>query len=87
MKNSNRKLFPPYVVPADFAPTTEEKRIFGAVDLAALWVGLVVCLPTYYLAGGLVEMGMSWWQGILTVLVGNVITLVPMILNAHPGMY
>lgn len=30
-------------------------------------------------------MGMSWWQGILTVLIGNVITLVPMVLNGHPG--
>eukprot|EP00878_Enallax_costatus_P033781 GHUV01037341.1.p4 GENE.GHUV01037341.1~~GHUV01037341.1.p4 ORF type:complete len:110 (-),score=10.58 GHUV01037341.1:745-1074(-) len=35
------------------------------------------CIPLYA--------GMSWWQGVLTVFVGNVITLVPMCLNAHPG--
>jgi NCS1 family nucleobase:cation symporter-1 len=28
---------------------------------------------------------MSWWQGVLTVFVGNLLTLVPMVLNAHPG--
>lgn len=29
--------------------------------------------------------GMSWWQGILTVVLGNVITLVPLVLNGHAG--
>ena len=28
---------------------------------------------------------MTWWQGLLTVSLGNVIVLVPMLLNAHPG--
>ena len=28
---------------------------------------------------------MSWWQGLLTVSLGNVIVLIPMLLNAHPG--
>ncbi|KAK9812699.1 hypothetical protein WJX72_002283 [[Myrmecia] bisecta] len=69
----------------DFSPTTASARTFDTWDLAALWIGLVVSITTYYLAGGLVDMGMSWWQGILTVLLGNVITLIPMVLNAHPG--
>ena len=69
----------------DFKPTEESKRTFGASDIAALWIGLVISVPAYYLAGGLVEGGMSWWQGILTVFVSNAIVLVPMILNAHSG--
>jgi NCS1 family nucleobase:cation symporter-1 len=28
---------------------------------------------------------MSWWQAILTILLGNLIVLVPMLLNAHAG--
>jgi NCS1 family nucleobase:cation symporter-1 len=48
-------------------------------------VALVVGVPTYYLAGSLVEMGMAWWQGILTVLLANVIVLIPMVLSAHAG--
>jgi NCS1 family nucleobase:cation symporter-1 len=53
--------------------------------IAALWVGMSVCIPTYTLAGGMIEQGMSWWQAVLTVMLGNVIVLVPMILNGHAG--
>lgn len=56
-----------------------------ATDIINLWVGLVVCIPNYYLAGALVEMGMSWWQGMAAVLLGNAITLLPVVANAHPG--
>lgn len=69
----------------DLAPTPPSARTWTAWDLAALWIGMVVCVPTYMLAGGLIELGMSWWQAILTVGLGNLIVLVPMILNAHPG--
>ena len=69
----------------DLAPTAAAARTWSAWDLAALWIGMVVCVPTYMLAGGLVDLGMSWWQAVLTVGLGNLIVLVPMILNAHPG--
>lgn len=69
----------------DLAPVLREQRSFSTWDLASLWVGLVVGIPTYYMAGSLVEMGMAWWQGILTVLAGNVIVLFPMVLSGHGG--
>ena len=28
---------------------------------------------------------MNWWQAVLTIFLGNVIVLVPMVLNAHAG--
>jgi NCS1 family nucleobase:cation symporter-1 len=37
------------------------------------------------LASGLIAGGMSWWQAIGTILLGNLIVLVPMLLNAHAG--
>jgi NCS1 family nucleobase:cation symporter-1 len=37
------------------------------------------------LASSLIEEGMSWWQAVLTILLGNAVVLVPMLLNAHPG--
>jgi NCS1 family nucleobase:cation symporter-1 len=46
---------------------------------------MVVCVPTYMLAGGLIDQGMSWSQAIGTVLLGNVVVLAPMVLNGHPG--
>ena len=44
-----------------------------------------VCIPTYVLAGSMIDAGMTWWQSLLTVLLGNLIVLVPMILMGHAG--
>ncbi len=69
----------------DLAPTTAETRTWDWKSYAALWVAMVVCVPTYMLAGGLVSEGMNWWQAVVTVLLGNMIVLVPMILIGHAG--
>src|SRR5260370_32235453 len=50
-----------------------------------MWVAMSVCIPTYQLASGLIDGGMNWWQAIGTILLGNLIVLVPMLLNAHAG--
>ena len=43
------------------------------------------CIPTYMLASSLIGGGMNWWEAILTVFLGNLIVLIPMVLNAHAG--
>jgi NCS1 family nucleobase:cation symporter-1 len=69
----------------DLAPTTVGQRTWSTYHIASLWVGLSVCIPTYMLAAGLVEGGMNWWQAVLTIMLGNFIVLVPMVLIAHAG--
>ena len=69
----------------DLAPTTEDQRTWDWKSYAALWVAMVVCVPTYMLAAGLVSEGLNWWQAVITVLLGNVIVLVPMMLIGHAG--
>jgi nucleobase:cation symporter-1, NCS1 family len=69
----------------DLAPTTPERRTWTTYNIAALWVGLSIVITTYTLASGLITAGMTWWQGLLTVSLGNLIVLIPMLLNAHPG--
>jgi NCS1 family nucleobase:cation symporter-1 len=69
----------------DLAPTAIAQRTWGTYNIAALWIGMSVCIPTYMLASGLIAGGMNWWQAILTIGLGNLIVLVPMILNAHAG--
>ncbi|MBM4165392.1 MAG: NCS1 family nucleobase:cation symporter-1 [Ignavibacteria bacterium] len=69
----------------DIAPTTISQRTWGTYNIAALWIGMSVCIPTYMLASGLIAGGMNWWQAILTIALGNIIVLIPMILNAHAG--
>ncbi|HXK01621.1 MAG TPA: NCS1 family nucleobase:cation symporter-1 [Verrucomicrobiae bacterium] len=69
----------------DLAPIPPAKRSWGTYNYASLWVAMSVCIPTYMLASGLIAGGMSWWQAIATILLGNLIVLIPMLLNAHAG--
>jgi len=69
----------------DLAPIPLERRTWGTYNYASLWVAMSVCIPTYMLASGLIAGGMSWKQAIGTILLGNLIVLAPMILNAHAG--
>jgi len=69
----------------DIAPTKISQRTWGTYNIAALWIGMSVCIPTYMLASGLIAGGMNWWQALLTITLGNVIVLIPMVLNAHAG--
>jgi NCS1 family nucleobase:cation symporter-1 len=69
----------------DLAPIPQEKRSWGIYNYASLWVAMSVCIPTYMLASGLIAVGMNWVQAIVTILLGNLIVLIPMLLNAHAG--
>ena len=69
----------------DLAPTSAAQRTWSTWHIAALWIGMAVCVPTYTVAAGMIEAGMSWWQAVLTVALGNCIVLVPMMLNGHAG--
>src|SRR5258708_26540069 len=70
---------------ADLAPTTSERRTWGTYNYAALWVSMSVNILTYMLAASLIQGGMKWKQAVMTIFRGNVIVLVPMVLNYHPG--
>ena len=69
----------------DLKPARLADRHWSIFSMASLWVGMVVCVPTYMLAGGLIDQGMNWWQAVMTIMIGNVIVLVPMVLNGHAG--
>lgn len=69
----------------DLAPVPPERRTWGVASYAALWISMSACIPTYMLASSLIGGGMNWWQAIMTIFLGNLIVLVPMILNAHAG--
>ncbi len=69
----------------DLAPVPKARRTWGIYNYASLWIAMSICIPTYMLASGLIAGGMSWKQAIGTIFLGNVIVLLPMILNAHAG--
>lgn len=69
----------------DLAPVPAIRRTWGFWNFAALWISMSACIPTYMLASSLIGGGMNWSQAVLTIFLGNVIVLIPMVLNAHAG--
>jgi NCS1 family nucleobase:cation symporter-1 len=80
LKQADTSLYNP-----DLAPIPLSRRSWGTYNYASLWVAMSVCIPTYMLASGLIAGGMSWLQAVGTILLGNLIVLIPMLLNAHAG--
>jgi nucleobase:cation symporter-1, NCS1 family len=69
----------------DLAPIPLARRNWSTYNYAALWISMAHCIPTYMLASGLMASGMSWSQALITILLGNTIVLIPILLNSHPG--
>lgn len=69
----------------DNAPVPVKERTWNTYNFTALWVGMAHCIPTYMLAASLISLGMNWKQALFTITIGNLIVLVPILLNAHPG--
>ncbi len=69
----------------DLAPIPRERRTWGTYNYAALWIAMSVNIPTYLMASAMIAGGMNWKQALFTVFLGNIIVLIPMLLNAHAG--
>src|SRR6202042_570663 len=69
----------------DLAAVPLSDRTWGTWNYAALWISMSLCIPTYMLASSLIGGGMNWWESILTIFLGNLVVLVPMLLNGHAG--
>ena len=69
----------------DLAPVKVSERNWTTYNYAALWISMAHCIPTYMLSSGLISAGMNWWQALITILLGNSIVLIPILLNSHPG--
>jgi NCS1 family nucleobase:cation symporter-1 len=69
----------------DLAPIPLDRRTWGTYNYTALWVAMSVNIPTYLMASAMIAGGMNWRQALFTVFLGNVIVLIPMLLNAHAG--
>lgn len=70
----------------DLAPVPPEKRTWSVMDLAAIWVGMAVCIPTYLLSSYMITVGLLWYEALLIIGAANVLVCLPMILNGHAGV-
>lgn len=69
----------------DLAPTSISQRNWTTYNIAMLWVGMAICIPSLSLASGLITMGVSPWLSVLNVALGNIIVLIPIQLNSQIG--
>lgn len=70
----------------DLAPIPKEERTWGKWNLAALWVGMAVCIPTYLLASYMIRSGLSWQAALIIIGLANLVITLPMVLNGHAGV-
>ena len=71
---------------ADIAPTRVAQRTWTKWNIASLWVGMAICVPTYILGGVLTSyFGLSVTEALWTILIANIVVLIPLTLNAFPG--
>ena len=75
----------PSLINADLAPVGPERRTWNWWHIAALWIGMAICIPTYTLASNLVDSGWTWQAAVGAVILGNLVVLVPIALNSHAG--
>ena len=70
----------------DLAPIPKADRSWSMWDMAAIWVGMAVCIPTYLLASYMIKSGQNWLETLIIIGTANLIITVPMVLNGHPGV-
>ncbi|WP_298897246.1 NCS1 family nucleobase:cation symporter-1 [uncultured Psychroserpens sp.] len=70
----------------DLAPVPSNQRTWSKWHLAAIWVGMAVCIPTYLLASYMIKTGLNWYEALIIIGLANLIITIPMVLNGHAGV-
>jgi NCS1 family nucleobase:cation symporter-1 len=81
------KTFPDekYLWNEDFAPTPVKLRRWGSWTFFAVWFGMAVEVESWALMSVGYVFGLDWFYTLLSVVIGNVIVLIPMIIQSHGG--
>jgi cytosine/uracil/thiamine/allantoin permease len=70
----------------DLAPLPASARTWNTWHMAALWIGMAVCIPTYLLASYMIKSGLSWQEALIIIALSNLIITIPMVLNGKAGV-
>lgn len=75
----------PSLANEDIQPTSFQERHWNTWNIASLWIGMAVCIPTYMLASYMITDGLSWKEALMLIFLGNLIVSIPMVFNGHAG--
>lgn len=70
---------------SDSAPIPSAERSWSGINYFTLWLGIMISIPVYMLASGLIAKGMNWWQAIFVVVLGHALVMIPAVLLGHFG--
>ena len=74
-----------YLWNTDFHPTPIKKRNWDWYTYAAIWFGMAFIVPSWSLASVGLSLGLGTLDSILLVFLGNLVVLIPMIIQSHGG--
>jgi NCS1 family nucleobase:cation symporter-1 len=69
----------------DLRPIHPKMRTWKVRVYLTLWVAMCMNAATLTLAASLIALGMNWIQALMTIVLANLIVLIPMLLNSHVG--
>lgn len=69
----------------DLRPIHPAHRTWNERAYLTLWVAMCMNAATWTLAASLIALGMNWIQALFTIVLANLIVLIPMLLNSHAG--
>lgn len=75
--------------PNAYSPSTRpikaSERDWSTWSVGSLWIGIMVSIAVYMLASGLIVSGMSWWQALITIVLGHTLVMIPAVITGHFG--
>ncbi len=75
----------PNCISEDSKPIPKSKRTWGGWNYFTLWLGMMVSIPVYMLASGLISKGMNWWQAVIVIVLGHTLVMIPAVALGHFG--
>ena len=69
----------------DLHPTPISRRNWGSLTFFAIWVGMAVQIPSWTMGSVGFFFGLDWLTTIVLMLAGNLVTLVPLLIQSHGG--
>lgn len=67
-------------------PIPREKRDWHTKDMANLWIGIIVSVAVYQVASGLLVAGMTWYEALITIVLGHTLVMAVAMIIGHYGV-
>ncbi|KAK0662846.1 Allantoin permease [Lasiodiplodia hormozganensis] len=71
----------------DIRPIEIERRTWGFLTFHNYWLLINCNIATYLTGSALIPLGLSWWQALICIVLGNLLATLAVILNSLPGAH